>query len=113
MEPTTNSRRAFLKNAGLSGIALTLGIRAFPKNADGTSPTNPGIINPAISEGQSIELMTWISIDKTGKVTLWNHRAEMGRGLLPGHSADNRRRAGSGPQPGQHLLRPRQQQEIR
>jgi isoquinoline 1-oxidoreductase beta subunit len=80
MEPTTNSRRAFLKNAGLSGIALTLGIRAFPKNPDGAAATNPNIINPAISEGQSIELMTWISIDKTGKVTLWNHRAEMGQG---------------------------------
>ncbi len=73
MEPTT-SRRLFLKKAGLSGIALTLGayLPAFAKAET--------IINAANSEGQATELMTWISIDKAGKVTLLNHRSEMGQG---------------------------------
>jgi isoquinoline 1-oxidoreductase beta subunit len=29
---------------------------------------------------QGIELTAWISIDKTGKVTILNHRSEMGQG---------------------------------
>src|SRR5258708_33787344 len=72
MEPTT-SRRLFLKKAGLSGIALTLGayLPAFAKAET--------IINAANSEGQATELMTWISIDKPAKVTLLNHRSEMGQ----------------------------------
>jgi len=86
MQPT--SRRLFLKNAGLSGIALTLGVPAFATAtratakaaATGPSATTPDIINAATSEGQATELMTWISIDKSGKVTLLNHRSEMGQG---------------------------------
>jgi len=86
MQPANNSRRAFLKNAGLSGIALTIGIPVFANNHAGATTTTSDLplTNPLLdaigSEGQSIELMTWISIDTKGKVTLHNHRAEMGQG---------------------------------
>ena len=29
---------------------------------------------------EAIELISWVSIDETGKVTLFNHRSEMGQG---------------------------------
>jgi isoquinoline 1-oxidoreductase beta subunit len=77
---TFASRRQFLKNTGLSGIALTIG--AYLPALAGMKGNNilPDIINASGSEDQGIELMTWISIDKTGKVTIFNHRAEMGQG---------------------------------
>lgn len=69
---TTLSRRTFIKAGGLTGVALTLG---FSFDADGQSPE---VVNTAINGGT--ELNAWISIDTTGKVTLTNHRAEMGQG---------------------------------
>jgi isoquinoline 1-oxidoreductase beta subunit len=83
MQPANTSRRKFLKDAGLSGIALTLGAYLPScRNADAAAAdaaTN-GVINAANSHGQATELMTWISIDRSGKVTLLNHRSEMGQG---------------------------------
>jgi isoquinoline 1-oxidoreductase beta subunit len=78
--PQSASRREFLKNASLSGIALTLGayLPAFAGAA--SKGRSADIINAAASEGQAVELMTWISIDKTGKVSILNHRSEMGQG---------------------------------
>ena len=76
MYTSQSSRRAFIRNTGLTGIALTLGIR-FPALA--AADAIPDIITSGtIPEG--IELMTWISIDKSGKVTIFNHRSEMGQG---------------------------------
>jgi isoquinoline 1-oxidoreductase beta subunit len=40
----------------------------------------PQIINKLIAEDHGIELNAWISIDTKGKVTIINHRAEMGQG---------------------------------
>ena len=64
------SRRNFIKAGSLTSVALTLGI---------SFPTRGGeeIIK---ADAQSLELNAWISIDTTGKVTLTNHRAEMGQG---------------------------------
>lgn len=64
------SRRNFIKAGSLTSVALTLGIYF---------PTRGGeeIIK---ADAQSLELNAWISIDTTGKVTLTNHRAEMGQG---------------------------------
>jgi isoquinoline 1-oxidoreductase beta subunit len=66
------SRRTFLQQAGLSGIALTIGCYwpALGKRVG-------EIIHATNTE---TELMSWISIDDTGTVTIFNHRSEMGQG---------------------------------
>lgn len=74
---TTNknvSRRNFMKLTGLSGAALTLGffLPASAKEAE--------VMHAATAENLGIELNAWISIDTAGKVTIINHRAEMGQG---------------------------------
>jgi len=68
------SRRNFIKLSGLTGAALTLG---FSLPAPGKEAA---IINPLAIDSSGIELNAWISIDTTGKVTITNHRAEMGQG---------------------------------
>lgn len=65
------SRRTFLKTGSLTGVALTLGF-SFP--AKGAAEE---ILKP---DAKNVDLNAWISIDTTGKVTLTNHRAEMGQG---------------------------------
>src|SRR5882724_5657058 len=69
------SRRNFIRNSGLTGAALTIGFFS-PAWAKETGE----IITAGEAEGLGIELTTWISIDKMGKVTLLNHRSEMGQG---------------------------------
>ncbi len=68
------SRRSFIKASGMTGAALSLGffIPAEGKDAE--------IIKKDAAEQLGIELNSWISIDTTGKVTIINHRAEMGQG---------------------------------
>ncbi|HJT73209.1 MAG TPA: molybdopterin cofactor-binding domain-containing protein, partial [Chitinophaga sp.] len=66
------SRRTFLQQASLSGIALTIGCY-WP----GLGKATGQIVH---AEDASTELMAWISIDNTGKVTIFNHRSEMGQG---------------------------------
>ncbi len=70
------SRRNFIKLSGLSGAALTLGLYmpAFGKES------STEIISEATAENLGIDLNAWISIDTSGKVTITNHRAEMGQG---------------------------------
>src|ERR1700682_2434009 len=69
------SRRKFIRQAGLSGIALTIGahLPALGQKA-------AEIITAETADSLGIELLTWISIDKSGKVTILNHRSEMGQG---------------------------------
>ncbi|MDZ4715387.1 MAG: xanthine dehydrogenase family protein molybdopterin-binding subunit [Cytophagales bacterium] len=75
MRHTTNvSRRVFIKSSALTGAALTLGI-SFPSAGKETS-----ILHAKDAESLGEELNAWISIDTTGKVTITNHRAEMGQG---------------------------------
>jgi isoquinoline 1-oxidoreductase beta subunit len=69
------SRRAFLRQAGLSGIALTLGCY-LP--AIGKSVVQ--IVHADDVTNAATTLMSWISIDDTGQVTIFNHRSEMGQG---------------------------------
>jgi isoquinoline 1-oxidoreductase beta subunit len=66
------SRRAFIKAGGLTGIALTLGF-TWPAKGEEFQVQNA-------AESAATELNAWISIDASGKVTLTNHRAEMGQG---------------------------------
>jgi len=78
MQPRAlQSRRQFIKKTGFSGIALVLGAYL-----PGCNPgSGPKVINGSAGVlPQAIELMTWISIDRTGKVSILNHRAEMGQG---------------------------------
>src|SRR4051812_7771930 len=69
------SRRTFLRQAGLSGIALTIGC-----NWPALGKTTGEIIPISDAESAATELTTWISIDNTGKVLIFNHRSEMGQG---------------------------------
>ena len=71
---TNISRRDFIKVGGLTGAALTLGIY-FP--ADGKEVQ---AIKMQVAAQMGVELNAWISIDSSGKVTITNHRAEMGQG---------------------------------
>ena len=61
------NRRDFIKISGLTGAALMLGISARARQ----------VVKAGTSD---IELNAWISIDTSGKVTIINHRAEMGQG---------------------------------
>lgn len=68
------SRRNFIRLSGMTGAALTLGIY-FPAKAK-----TPEVITPETADALGVELNAWISIDTSGKVTILNHRAEMGQG---------------------------------
>lgn len=70
------SRRNFIKVSSFSGAALTIG---FALPAFGEEATNE-IIKSETAETLGLELNAWVSIDTTGKVTLMNHRSEMGQG---------------------------------
>jgi isoquinoline 1-oxidoreductase beta subunit len=75
---TTNenlTRRNFIRLSGMSGLAMTIGlyIPTFAK-------AKPTIMSAATAENLGLELTAWVSIDQTGKVTIFNHRSEMGQG---------------------------------
>jgi isoquinoline 1-oxidoreductase beta subunit len=76
MSPITTSRRKFLKTAGLSGTALFLGFY-FPAAAKAGQVISETALNNVEFE---IEMNAWIIIDTSGKITLVDHRAEMGQG---------------------------------
>ena len=69
------SRRNFIRISGMTGAALTIGY-AMPSIANEAAE----IFTAQKAAEQGIELTAWISIDKTGKVTILNHRSEMGQG---------------------------------
>jgi isoquinoline 1-oxidoreductase subunit beta len=68
------SRRTFIKVSGMSGAVLALGYY-LPAEAGEAE-----IVSKTAAESRGIELNAWISIDTSGKVTIINHRAEMGQG---------------------------------
>uniref|UniRef100_A0AAU6WMV9 Molybdopterin cofactor-binding domain-containing protein n=1 Tax=Chryseobacterium endophyticum TaxID=1854762 RepID=A0AAU6WMV9_9FLAO len=69
---TDFSRRKFLQLAGLGGAALCLGI--FP----GISKAS--VITEGAALAENVEMNAWIMINTAGKITLVDHRAEMGQG---------------------------------
>ena len=69
------SRRNFIRLSSMTGAALTIGY-AMPALANEAAE----IFTAQKAIEQGIELTAWISIDKTGKVTILNHRSEMGQG---------------------------------
>lgn len=68
------TRRNFIKLSGMTGAALTLGFY-LPANGKEAS-----VVKLDTAENLGIELNAWISIDASGKVTIINHRSEMGQG---------------------------------
>jgi isoquinoline 1-oxidoreductase beta subunit len=74
METKAISRRNFIRVSGLAGTALCLGFYSS-SNAEGEKLTSA-----ANAEATGIEMNAWIRIDTDGKVTLTDHRAEMGQG---------------------------------
>src|ERR1700744_3203155 len=71
---TNISRRNFLRVSSLAGTALCLGVY-LPANAKKAKLVSA---NPADQPG--VEFNAWIHIGQDGKVTLTDHRAEMGQG---------------------------------
>ncbi len=74
METKDLSRRDFIKRTSLAGAALTLGYY-MPALA-----REPELVKTDAANNLGIELNAWISIDTSGKVTIINHRSEMGQG---------------------------------
>lgn len=74
METNAISRRNFLRVSSLAGTALCLGFY-FPANAK-----KEELISASAAEQAGFEFNAWIRIDTDGKVTLTDHRAEMGQG---------------------------------
>src|SRR6201996_1514131 len=72
METNSISRRHFIRASGLAGAALCLGVY-FPANA-----RKEEVIATTAAAG--FEFNAWIYIGTDGKVTLTDHRAEMGQG---------------------------------
>jgi isoquinoline 1-oxidoreductase beta subunit len=70
----TVSRRNFIKLSGMAGAAFTIGLYV-PTKGEGIQ-----ILKPDAASTLGVELNAWISIDPSGKVTIMNHRAEMGQG---------------------------------
>jgi isoquinoline 1-oxidoreductase subunit beta len=69
------SRRGFIRLSGISGAALVVGLYTPAWAKDGGT-----VIGAETAENMGLDLTAWVSIDKTGKVTILNHRAEMGQG---------------------------------
>lgn len=74
MDNHTLSRRNFLKTSGMTGAVLSLGFY-WPGNAKSAK-----IVNAAEAKNFGIEMNSWVHIDTSGKVTIFDHRAEMGQG---------------------------------
>jgi isoquinoline 1-oxidoreductase beta subunit len=74
METNPISRRNFLRVSSVAGTALCLGFY-FPANAK-----KGQLGSTATAEQSGFEFNAWMRIDTDGKVTLTDHRAEMGQG---------------------------------
>lgn len=75
-EKHTISRRRFVKLSGFSTAAFTVGYYFKALGNDKVAEFLTG----ENADVQGIKLNAWISIDKSGTITLFNHRSEMGQG---------------------------------
>jgi isoquinoline 1-oxidoreductase subunit beta len=73
MKTKNLSRRNFIKLSGMTGTVFALGAYLPVVGKE-------EILTRSQANALGIELNAWISIDTTGKVTITNHRAEMGQG---------------------------------
>lgn len=74
MDNQTVSRRNFIKATGMTGAVLSLGFY-WPTNAKSAK-----IVKAGESNNFGVEMNSWVHIDTSGKVTIFDHRAEMGQG---------------------------------
>ncbi|MCE7041680.1 molybdopterin cofactor-binding domain-containing protein [Dyadobacter sp. CY312] len=74
MDNQTVSRRNFLKTSAVTGAVFSLGFY-WPSNAKSAK-----VINTADANKFGVEMNSWVHIDASGKVTIFDHRAEMGQG---------------------------------
>jgi len=73
--PITNiDRRNFLRLSGITGVGLVLGLSA---KADGTAT-----IENLSAAGESFELTPFVVIEKSGQITIFNPKPEMGQGTF-------------------------------
>src|SRR5262245_23897062 len=71
-------RREFLKKTGLAGLSLLLGFTVVD-TVDGMELTNfSGLAGPDPSE--PFGLTSYLSIERSGKITFFNPKPEMGQG---------------------------------
>lgn len=68
-------RRDFLRNASLSGIALILGVSSV-------KASNGLVISNLSDLDEAFNLNPFIAIEKTGKITIFNPRPEIGQGTF-------------------------------
>jgi isoquinoline 1-oxidoreductase beta subunit len=71
-------RREFLKNTGLAGIALVLGFTTAGESGTTQLANFSGLPGPDPSE--PFGLTPYLSIDRSGKITFFNPKPEMGQG---------------------------------
>ena len=74
MDNQTISRRNFLKTSAVTSAVFSLGFY-WPGNAKSAK-----VINAAEANKFGVEMNSWVHIDASGKVTIFDHRAEMGQG---------------------------------
>lgn len=74
MDAKNLSRRNFLRNSGIGGIGFLLGIN-LPTTAEAKFYKGKDEL-----ANENIEMCAWVIISTTGKVTIIDHRAEMGQG---------------------------------
>ena len=77
--PSHLSRRDFVRETGLAGIALVIGVYLPACRGDSARIVNAA--SPGSGE-MGVDLMSWISVDQSGKVTIFTHRSEMGQGTF-------------------------------
>src|SRR5882757_2938521 len=71
-------RREFLKNTGLAGIALILGFSAAGESGAAQLANFSGLPGPDPSE--PFGLTPYLSIERSGRITFFNPKPEMGQG---------------------------------
>ncbi len=74
MKTSALSRRAFIRLTGMSGAALALG---YYLPASGSEAR---VVSVETANALGIELNAFIFIEPSGRITLLNHRSEMGQG---------------------------------
>ena len=71
-------RREFLKNTGLAGLSLLLGFTAV--DAAGTAQLKNFSGLPGPDPSEPFGLTSYLSIERSGKITFFNPKPEMGQG---------------------------------